>query len=309
MKKLILLSALSLIACLGFSQTNGYALTNGNNLIVGTVTVTATTGTMVTTSSVLPVVNGGTNQTALTSGSALFFDGTRVQQNNTKYFWDNSSIRLGINNGAPFTTLDVVETSSVTPRGILSEQYSTDIHGGRIDMRKARGTFSSPSVIVTADIVGSFSTWGYDGSAFIEASKIITTSIGTIGTNTVAATMKLQTANPSGTITTGITIDQNQIVTFGGGVIYPYVAKTSNYTIDSGTAKDYFVNCTSGTFTITLPTAVSQAGRVYVIKNSGTGVITIATSSSQTIDGAASLVFGQYVSYTIASNGANWFIL
>lgn len=91
-----------------------------------------------------------------------------------------------------------------------------------------------------------------------------------------------------------------------GGATFNYVAKTANYTIS---ATDYMVNCTANTFTLTLPTAVGRTGQVYVIKNSGTGVVTIATTSSQTIDGLTSRVLAvQYESYTVMSNGANWII-
>ena len=88
----------------------------------------------------------------------------------------------------------------------------------------------------------------------------------------------------------------------------PYVAKTSNYTL---TATDGTVECTANSFTITLPTAVSATGRVYNVKNSGNGVITIATTSSQTIDGNASgvLKLVQYDNLTVQSNGAAWLIL
>jgi Pectate lyase superfamily protein len=91
-----------------------------------------------------------------------------------------------------------------------------------------------------------------------------------------------------------------------GGMTLHYVAKTTTYGI---AATDYMIDCTSGTFTVTLPTAVSVAGQVYVIKNSGTGVITIATTSSQTIDGVTTQTLGtQYQSITVMSNGANWII-
>jgi hypothetical protein len=60
-----------------------------------------------------------------------------------------------------------------------------------------------------------------------------------------------------------------------------------------------------------LPSAVGLTGIVYNVKNSGTGTITIATTSSQTIDANASgaLTLIQYENLTIQSNGANWIIL
>lgn len=95
---------------------------------------------------------------------------------------------------------------------------------------------------------------------------------------------------------------------FDGAFEHGYVAKTAAYTL---TDSDYTVNATSGTFAFTLPTAVGITGRVYVIKNSGTGTITINTTSSQTVDGNASgaISLAQYDSYTVQSDGANWIII
>lgn len=85
-----------------------------------------------------------------------------------------------------------------------------------------------------------------------------------------------------------------------------YVAKTSTYPI---TTTDYTIDCTSGTFTVTLPTAIGSDGKIYNIKNSGTGVITVATTSSQTIDGALTRTLAQYDNLQIQSTGANWIII
>lgn len=83
----------------------------------------------------------------------------------------------------------------------------------------------------------------------------------------------------------------------------PYVAKTGTYVIS---ATDYTINATANSFTITLPTAVGIAGRIYVIKNSGSGTITVATTSAQTIDGQSSETLSQYDFIQVQSDGANW---
>ncbi len=84
----------------------------------------------------------------------------------------------------------------------------------------------------------------------------------------------------------------------------PYVAKTANYNV---AANDCIIDCTSGTFTVTLPTAVGITGDQFIIKNSGTGVITVATTSSQTIDANTTYLLSvQYSSITVVSDGANW---
>lgn len=105
-----------------------------------------------------------------------------------------------------------------------------------------------------------------------------------------------------------VTISDIGALALSASLTLPYIAKTANYTLDD---TNYTVNCTSNTFTITLPTAVGITGRLYNIKNSGTGVITINTTSSQTIDGYASgsITLIQFDNLCVQSDGANWVII
>ncbi len=102
-------------------------------------------------------------------------------------------------------------------------------------------------------------------------------------------------------------IDGGILVTTSGRRV-AYVAKTANYTL---TTTDYLVDCTANSFDITLPTAVGVTGQTYKVKNSGTGIITLKTTSSQTIDGTASgvMTLVQYDSISLVSNGANWIVI
>jgi hypothetical protein len=84
------------------------------------------------------------------------------------------------------------------------------------------------------------------------------------------------------------------------------VSINTNAGNNSNTDYIYFA---SNTITITLPTAISNTNS-YVIKNVGTGTITINTTSSQTIDGSlTALINVQYLSLTLISDGANWNII
>jgi len=83
------------------------------------------------------------------------------------------------------------------------------------------------------------------------------------------------------------------------------VSKTANYTT---TIIDDVVNCTSGTFSVTLMSAVVAYNKKFIVKNLGTGVITITTTSSQTVDGLSSgtITLSQGESITVVSDGSNW---
>lgn len=96
-----------------------------------------------------------------------------------------------------------------------------------------------------------------------------------------------------------------------GGFGNAYVSKTAAYT---ATTYDGLIACdaTSAAFTITLPTAVGMSGQEYVIKkvDSSGNAITIATTSSQTIDGATTKSLpAQWDKIKVVSNGANWLIV
>lgn len=86
-----------------------------------------------------------------------------------------------------------------------------------------------------------------------------------------------------------------------------YVAKATSYT---ATITDYTIEVTATGQTITLPTAVGISGRVYIVKLTSAGSSTVATTSSQTIDGSTTYsLSAQYKYVTVQSNNANWIII
>lgn len=63
----------------------------------------------------------------------------------------------------------------------------------------------------------------------------------------------------------------------------------------------------SATATISLPTAVGIAGRLYNVVRTGTGLVTILPNSTETISGDTPLVLtSQWDSVVFVSDGANW---
>jgi hypothetical protein len=96
--------------------------------------------------------------------------------------------------------------------------------------------------------------------------------------------------------------------TGAGGSAKSINSVSTNTAAGSTSSTDYFY-FGSGTINITLPTAVGNTNN-YTIKNVGTGVITIDTTSSQTIDGSLTAPINvQYLSLTLISDGANWNII
>lgn len=96
--------------------------------------------------------------------------------------------------------------------------------------------------------------------------------------------------------------------TAAGSVGYAVATKTAAYTalLSDGVL---LVNATSGAVTITLPTAVGYAGLRFIVKkiDASGNAVTIATTSAQTIDGAATVsLTAQWQVQEVISDGANW---
>ena len=85
---------------------------------------------------------------------------------------------------------------------------------------------------------------------------------------------------------------------------------TSSTTAGSTANIDYVYNGnTSGNINLTLPTAVSNTNR-YTVKNSNIGILTVLTTSSQTIDGLTGYALSkQYQAIDLLSDNSNWFIV
>jgi hypothetical protein len=88
----------------------------------------------------------------------------------------------------------------------------------------------------------------------------------------------------------------------------------ANYAIQTGqSTSDCIITYTSLTAprSVTLPTAATVAGRLYFIKDgagtAGSSAITVLTTASQTIDGAANYIIStNYGQLAVYSDGTNW---
>ncbi len=97
----------------------------------------------------------------------------------------------------------------------------------------------------------------------------------------------------------------NSTLDVGGSMALP-VDSGGTYTL---TADDYTYFLTVAQ-TVTLPTAVGIAGRIYIIKRVETnGNGTVATSGGETIDGNATFTLQLKKYLIVQSNGRNWYVI
>ena len=102
--------------------------------------------------------------------------------------------KVGINTIDPNTEFQVVSTSVVNPRGVMTAQYSGDNLGASLHFRKSRGTVALPTIISSGDSLGRTRFSGYDGTNFIQMAAIDVVSSGTIATNRIPTYMAFSTA-------------------------------------------------------------------------------------------------------------------
>jgi uncharacterized protein (TIGR02145 family) len=94
-----------------------------------------------------------------------------------------------------------------------------------------------------------------------------------------------------------------------GSVGYAVTTITSATTLDN---THNVVLCNTGAYTVTLPAAASNTGRIYYIKNIDTDGddITIDGNGAETIDGSATYVLDTYLrNIKIISDGSNWHVI
>lgn len=108
----------------------------------------------------------------------------------------------------------------------------------------------------------------------------------------------------------GVSLDSNQSLAMGTNskITGNFGTGEANFTTSQTLGANHIYNWTSGTVNATLPTAVGIQGREYIINNAGTGVVTLLTTSAQTIAGKASaaITLAQNQFITVFSDNANW---
>ena len=219
------------------------------------------------------------------SGSGLIYNG-RTQKMTIK-----ASGYIGMGITAPAFPLEVYNTKS----DVVRFSNSTGGAGAKASIAfNTYGTTSGVGARITAIDGGS-----YTGALAFEVNEATTAN----GSTTTEAMRISNTGN------VGIgTTNPNSTFQVTGSIATNRTSFSSSATIAS--TDHICAVTTTSSITLTLPSAsTAGAGREYIIKSEkSTATISIATSSSQTIDGASSKSISTgYGSLRVYSDGSNWF--
>jgi hypothetical protein len=325
----------------GGTNFSAYAIGDSSNLAVLNGNNVYSIPSGVQTQYFIPPINGATGFVWQYGGNnkmGLYFDFDGLNKHDLKlYNYKTATAVLNIDSA---NTINLGGTASVVSSSGLSITSNQAVYAPfRIGIAQSSPSYaldisttatSTPGINIANNQAGGYAGIRYinNGSSLTLGYKAGSTfSFGSIGANDFvlenATSGNITLQNDAGgdvrfTSGTGSTpafkVTTSNTNQFNTSVQYPYVAKTGTYT---ATANDHTIDCTSGTFTVTLPTAASITGRQYTIVNSGSGTITLGTTSSQTFVNInatpTTLTLGAVgaaaiVSYTVESNGANWIV-
>lgn len=280
-----------------------------------------TTGTAGNVTGTVAIANGGTGQTtgsaaltALGGMATATYDAANIAQQvlgtSAAQTASNKRItrRVGstTSSATPTINTDNYDVYELTAQAAAVTSFTTNLTGTPVD---------GDALIICITDNGTSQTlaWGSKFESSNNASlptATIASTLLTIGFRWNTTTSKWHCVASSGVQTISQGPNNQTIINYG----FQYERTAVSDAAYSILTTDCIVAYTALTAarTATLPSAVGVAGQVYYIKdesgNAGTYNITLATTSSQTIDGSSTKVISaNYGVQRVYSNGSNWF--
>ena len=216
--------------------------------------------------------------------------------------------------------IDQQDTASLLTRQIADTRYAKAPTSGTAGYVTAFNTRTGAITLSSADVTTALgytpsSVTGLTGVQSVVAFKTGLTLVkADVGLGNVDNTADVNKAVLSATkLATARTINgvafdgtANITIAAGGSSGYTTANKTGAYT-ETATSGDV-VNFCSGSFTVTLPTAVGNTATL-TYKVTATGPVTLSGAGGQTIDGSATAVLNLNNSATLRSDNANWWVV
>lgn len=151
----------------------------------------------------IPIADGGTNNAGpFTTGAVIFADGTRLQQDATHLFYNNSAVRLGVGTNAPSATLDVRGTGIFTSAGVQANA------AGNVFYAPNGGALVAGVIETTNTSANAF--YAPNGGMILGGSAVIGNSLSVANSAAITGTLNV---TGLGTFVNGISSLQNINIT------------------------------------------------------------------------------------------------
>ena len=87
---------------------------------------------------------------------------------------DGKNDKVGIGTASPEGQFDLISASTDSEFHVMNAyRFGSTQYAGHITIRKARGTFTSPSTVVSGDNIGAFFGEAFDGTKYIHSGGMV----------------------------------------------------------------------------------------------------------------------------------------
>jgi len=289
-------------------QNSGATLDDDNNitansLITGFLNTAASGTQIVLTKASVPdyVITGSGGQTFKLPDATTLAKGTSFSFNNNQTSGaitvnnNSNTLIVSIPSGA-YTTVTLLDNAIAAGSWDYHDQAPSNVSW-------STNTFNYGGSITSAQWNGTTVAYNRGGtgqsSPFVQGGIMYGSSTSALASTAAGTSGQVLISNGTSAPTWGTVTGFTRVV-----------SSVNSNTAAGSTANTDYVYLVSGTTTITLPAAAGNTN-LYTIKRVGTNTVSIATTSSQTIDGSSSpiTINVQYVSLDLISDGTNWNII
>jgi len=296
-----------------------------SNVAVGQQSLQSNTGGSSNTAigrRALNALTVGSSNTSVGASSLLAFNG-----NNTVSIGANSGSSVVGGTGNVYVGANVAGTDAATREIVIGESAvglgSNTTAIGRTDQTSATiyGLLNVPGGLSAAGATFSGLARFNAGISAAGATLSSLTTIPSGATLSVLGNITGNVVNSINGITGAVNLAAGSNITItpsgltltiaaGAGFSRSINVITTSTTAGATSNVDYvYIGNTSGNINLTLPTAVSNTNR-YTVKNSNIGILTVLTTSSQTIDGITGYNLSkQFQAIDLLSDNSNWVVV